>query len=62
MRLFLLDFECTECKHSFETLVDLDTDNDPVCPKCQAPSKQIIGNPKHHKHVSHSSWRIGHGS
>lgn len=60
MRLMMLDFQCTECGLVFESLIDLDKDGDPLCPHCQFKGKRVIGNPRHHKHVSHSQWRVDH--
>jgi putative FmdB family regulatory protein len=56
----MVEFQCPECEHIFEMLLNKEEEN-PVCPKCNNPNCFIIiGNPQHHKHVSHSQWRIGH--
>ena len=61
------DFICTnpECEHIFEEFLDKrngEFEYNPPCPKCFCHSQPCLGNPKHHRHVSHSTWRMGHGS
>ena len=54
------EFQCVDCENVFEFLVSKE-ENNPVCPKCGSlHCLVVIGNPQHHKHVSHSQWRIGH--
>jgi putative FmdB family regulatory protein len=62
MRLRIQDFKCKECSYEFELMIDLDDEEDkPTCPECKGMGEAILGNPCHHKHVSHSQWRVGHG-
>ena len=65
--LWFQSFQCTneECKHVFDNYVEKQGGKItiyPSCPLCQSATKNALGNPKHHKHVSHSEWRRGHGS
>ena len=59
----LYEFQCTneKCQETFEVDIKLrDLEKTTVhCPKCLERAKQII-TPLRTKHVSWSSWRIGH--
>lgn len=58
----MLEFVCEKCGHEFEELVKRSEIDQVRCPKCQVGSaQQVLANPKHGKHVSWSSWRVGHG-
>ena len=61
--LRLNDFECInpKCQHVFEEMVYLEEGilwKNPYCPLCYGETKPKIGNPMHHKHISHSNQPI----
>lgn len=62
----LYDFQCNACNHEFEENVKLDEYEEDKycvsCPECGAcgPERKIV-NPKHYKHLSWSTWRVGLG-
>jgi putative FmdB family regulatory protein len=61
MQCKLVELQCIDCEHPYEYLWTFKEEDKPICPKCGNSSyKVIIGNPMHHKHVSHSQWRVGH--
>lgn len=60
--LWMQTFKCPKCDHDFEELVERNELDEVVvtCIKCNTVAEKVISNPLHHKHVSHSQWRIGH--
>jgi predicted nucleic acid-binding Zn ribbon protein len=62
MKLRTNDFQCEECGVIIEFTLDLDKDEKVGrCSKCGGELKEIIGNPRHFRHVSWSQWRVGIG-
>lgn len=58
----LYELKCIECDHEFEEEHKLADVDNAKCPKCGGKTKiEIRNNPGHYRHLSWSSWRIGHG-
>jgi putative FmdB family regulatory protein len=53
MTNMIFEFECEECGHEFEELVDTKA-KPPPCPKCESTKTRRIMTP----HPKHTSWPV----